>query len=129
MRKQEQKPTSAKWVFKINQEQDGTSQYKARIVVRGFMQIPGINFTENFLPVVCKTSIHMLIGMALHYKWEDKMFDVEAAFLNAQCENKMFVEWPEAAAKIVLASKETMRNTASCWRMQCMARSMQRCCG
>ena len=109
VQKQERKPTLVKWVFKINQEQDVTSQYKTRIVFRGFLQIPGVNFTGSFSPVACKTSIHVLIGTALYYKWEVKMFDVEAAFLNAQCENKTFVEWPEAAAKIGLASDKTMR--------------------
>ena len=35
--------------------------------------------------------------------------NVEAAFLNAWCENKTLIEWPEAVAKIGLASNKTMR--------------------
>ena len=37
-----------KWIFKVNR--DGT--HRARLVVLGYSQIPGIDFTENFAPVV-----------------------------------------------------------------------------
>ena len=37
-----------KWVFKI--KRDGT--YRARLVPLGYSQVPGVDFTDNFMPVV-----------------------------------------------------------------------------
>ena len=38
----------SKWVFKI--KRDGT--FRARIVACGYSQIPGVNFSDNYAPVV-----------------------------------------------------------------------------
>ena len=37
------KPKKTNWVFKIKHEADGTIRYKAKMVVRGFTQIKGID--------------------------------------------------------------------------------------
>ena len=54
------------------------------------MQIPGVDYTESFTPVASDTAIRTIIAMFLYYfhtdkkgKWDLEMFDVEAAFLNA----------------------------------------------
>ena len=51
------KPIQQKWVFKEKIEQDGTIQYKSRSVTKGFMQIPGVDFTESFSPVANDSTI------------------------------------------------------------------------
>jgi Reverse transcriptase (RNA-dependent DNA polymerase) len=38
-------------------QQYGSIRYRARCVARGFMQIPGLDFTESFAPVASNTSI------------------------------------------------------------------------
>ena len=35
-----------KWVFRIKEEYDGYKRYKARLVVKGFQQIKGIDYSE-----------------------------------------------------------------------------------
>jgi Reverse transcriptase (RNA-dependent DNA polymerase) len=41
---------TTKWIFKEKINPDGTIKYKARCVSRGFMQIPGVDYTESFAP-------------------------------------------------------------------------------
>ena len=94
---------TTKWVFKKKIEQDGSIRYKARCVSRGFMQIPGVDYTESFSPVSSDTAIRVTIGIFLYFydeqpqeDWILEVFDVEAAFLNADIDRPQFIEWPEA---------------------------------
>jgi hypothetical protein len=45
------KPLKSRWVFKKKIEPDNTIRYKARVVVKGYNQIPGVDFTESFPPL------------------------------------------------------------------------------
>jgi Reverse transcriptase (RNA-dependent DNA polymerase) len=60
------KPITTKWVFKKKAQQDGSIRYRARCVARGFMQIPGVDFTESFAPMASDTSIKLVIGIYLY---------------------------------------------------------------
>jgi hypothetical protein len=41
-----------KWFYSTKRESDGqVSRYKARLVSKGFQQIHGIDYDENFAPV------------------------------------------------------------------------------
>ena len=87
-----------KWVFKIKKEQDGSKRYKSRLCVKGFHQVPGVDYTESFSPVATDSTIQILLLYTLWKSkegWGCEMFDVEAAFLNAELENVMYLAWPE----------------------------------
>ena len=47
VRKKGRKPIPVKWVFKTKLEPDGSEPLKSRIVSKGFMQVPGVDFTED----------------------------------------------------------------------------------
>jgi hypothetical protein len=73
-----------KWVFKKKDEQDGSIRYKSRIVTKGYLQIPGVDYTESFAPVATDTTIRLLLAIALFKQKEDwtvECLDIEAAFL------------------------------------------------
>ena len=54
-----------KWVFKIKEEAGGLIRTKSRYVVKGCMQVPGVDFTESLSPVAPDTSTRILIGLTL----------------------------------------------------------------
>jgi hypothetical protein len=55
---------TGKWVFKIELNSDGTlNKYKARWVVRGFNQCPGVDFGETFSPIVKAVTIRTILTL------------------------------------------------------------------
>ncbi|KAG8498113.1 hypothetical protein CXB51_007338 [Gossypium anomalum] len=63
------KTVRCKWVFKKKEGTPGVEEprYKARLVAKGYSQIPGVDFTDVFSPVVKHSSIRALLGIvAMH---------------------------------------------------------------
>ena len=57
------KPIKCKWVLKVKRDHTGAiTHYKVHLVAKGFSQIPGIDFTETFAPVVRLETFWTLIG-------------------------------------------------------------------
>jgi len=59
------KSLDVKWIFTI--KDNGT--YKARLIVRGFRQIRGVNYTCIYSPTTEMDSFGLTIVIALIYKW------------------------------------------------------------
>jgi hypothetical protein len=58
----ENKTVGLKWVFKIKYNEDGSIQkHKARIVAKGYLQQPGVDFTETFAPVARMETIIIVL--------------------------------------------------------------------
>ena len=66
-----------KWVFKI--KKDGT--YRARLVVLGYSQIPGVDYTDNFAPVAHDVTFRIALARMMVEKLHSLVMDVETAFL------------------------------------------------
>ena len=96
-----------KWVYKTKDEQDGSIRHKGRIVSLGYMQVPGVDYTESFSPVGFDTSVRIVIGMTLfHDKWELEVIDVKAAFLEGDMEKTMYIEWPDGMVHLGFITEE-----------------------
>ena len=67
----------SKWVFK--KKIDGI--LRARLVTRGYTQIPGVDFKEKYSPVVMDVTLRAIIFMWLINKWDSHTVDVETMFL------------------------------------------------
>ncbi|MCO5591512.1 hypothetical protein L7F22_045497 [Adiantum nelumboides] len=89
------KLVTCKWLLRKKLHADGTvSRYKARLVARGFTQVPGMDFTKTFSPVLRITSFRVLIALAALFRFHVHQMDVRTAFLNGDLEQEIYMEQP-----------------------------------
>eukprot|EP00253_Pinus_taeda_P032549 PITA_32549 len=82
-----------KLVYMIKHEGDKNKEmYKARLVVKGFAQKEGIEFTEIFSPVVKMSSIRVILGLVVALDLECEQLDVKTTFLHGELEEEIYVE-------------------------------------
>jgi hypothetical protein len=90
---------SGKWVFRIKLHPDGTlDRYKARWVVRGFHQRPGVDFTETFSPVVKPATIRTVLALIASHAWPAHQLDVSNAFLHGNIHEEVYCQQPTGFA-------------------------------
>ena len=90
----------SKWVFKVKTNADGTiERHKARLVARGFNQTAGVDFKENFSPVVKYTSIRTFCAIVNQLDLELHQRDVSTAFLNGDLQEEIYMKQPEGFVK------------------------------
>jgi hypothetical protein len=88
-------PIDSKWVFRTKLNVDGSTRYKARLVIRGFQQIKGIDFDETYAPVSKLTTFRMMMAMAAKNGWAVDHMDVVTAFLNPKIDrDNIYMELP-----------------------------------
>jgi len=87
------KPIGSKWVFKTKRKPDGSTRYKARLVIKGYEQM---DYGETYAPVGKLTTFQLLISLAARKKWKIDHLDVVMAFLNPDVDDDtLFMELPE----------------------------------
>jgi hypothetical protein len=90
------KAITSKWVFKIKPKADGSiEKFKVRLVIKGFSQRPGIDYSETFSPVAHSESIRLLLALAAHHNYSLRQIDVVGAFLQGNMEEQVFMKQPE----------------------------------
>ena len=84
-----------KWVLKIKRKADGSiDKYKARLVAKGYTQREGIDYEENFSPVVRFVSIRLIVAIVAHLDLELFQMDVKTAFLNGELDEEIYMDQP-----------------------------------
>ena len=79
-----------KWVFKI--KRDGA--YRARLVALRYSLIPGVDYTDNFAPVVHDVSFRIVLARMMVEKLDSLVMDVTKAFLYREIDEEIFMKSP-----------------------------------
>ena len=87
-----QKILSSRFVFKRKMNKDGTvERYKARLVVKGFMQ----GLVDNtYAPVVDFTTVRVALSVAIQRGYTVHQMDVRTAFLHGNIDEDVFIHPP-----------------------------------
>ena len=78
----------SKWVFKIKINPDNSIRYKARLVIKGYRQIKGVNYEETYAPVSHPTTLRVLLAFASSNNWTCDHMDVVTAFLHPKIDQE-----------------------------------------
>lgn len=84
-----------KWVLALKERSDGSIRFKGRLVIKGFMQVAGIDYEETYAPVIKLQSLRMLMAIANQDRMEVHQMDVKTAFLNGYLEEEIYMVQPE----------------------------------
>jgi hypothetical protein len=87
-----------RWVFRTKTKEDGTKIYRSRGVVKGYDQIPGVDFTESFAPTANDTTLRTMLAITLSKSkegWTVEVIDIETAFLEADLKEQVWIEVPQ----------------------------------
>ena len=100
------KPLGCKWVFKKKMKTDGTiDKYKARLVIKGYKQQQGLDYSDTDSPVSRITSIRMMLVITSMRNLAVHQMDVKTAFLNGDLEEEIYMEQPKGFVAPGQASK------------------------
>jgi hypothetical protein len=90
------RPIGCKWVFKKKTDKGGNVHiYKARLVMKGFKKIHGIDYDEIFSPITMLKSIQILLAIVAYFDYEIWQMGVKIAFLNGNLTEDMYMTQPE----------------------------------
>ena len=82
-------------MFQNKQDDQGIIvRNKARLVVKGFSQVEGLDFGETFAPVARLEVIRILLAYASHHKMKLYQMDDKSAFLNGFINELVYVDHP-----------------------------------
>ena len=115
------KTLPSKWVFKIKlNSTGGIERYKARLVIKGFKQVEGIDYRETFAPVAKFSTIRLMLAVAASLDLEIEQMDFSTAFLNGDLEEEIYMMGPpgtdiEGKILLLIRSLYGLKQAPRCW--------------
>ena len=85
-----------RWVLAVKRDAMGqVERFKARYVVKGFMQVEGLDFNETFAPTCKPETKRILLALGAQDDLVLHQMDVKSAFLNSPLTETVYMEQPE----------------------------------
>ncbi|KAJ9507318.1 hypothetical protein QJQ45_006294 [Haematococcus lacustris] len=88
------RPLANRWVFSVKEDSKGNKRFKARLVVKGYLQREGVDFTELHAPVSKHATVRALLAVAAAADMELEHLDVMTAFLNGWLHEEIYMQQP-----------------------------------
>lgn len=116
------KALPCKWVYRVKTNPDGSiDKFKARLVIKGFKQIHGVDYNQTFSPVAKTQTIRSILGIAAIEQMHLAQFDVSTAFLYGELEEVIYMKQPEGfddgSGRVCLLKKSLygLKQAPRCW--------------
>ncbi|KAI3807340.1 hypothetical protein L1987_23266 [Smallanthus sonchifolius] len=88
-------PIGTKWVYKCKKDDSGVVvRNTARLVIQGFNQQEGIDYTEVYAPIARLEAIHLFLAFASFKGFKVYQLDVKSAFLYGKVKEEVYVYQP-----------------------------------
>ena len=85
-----------KWIYKVKHDVDGkVARFKARWVVKGYLQQFGVDFDQTFAAVVKPMAFRVLFAIPAFLDLDIDQMDVKTAFLYRLIDQLVYVEIPK----------------------------------
>lgn len=81
----------SRYVFRVKKDVGP----KVRIVAKGFRQIPGLEYTDTYSPVVSFSVVRLFLALVAHHDLECYQMDVVTAFLNGDLSEEIYMTVPD----------------------------------
>ena len=86
-----------RWVFEVKR----CVVYHARLVTKGFSQIPGVDFKDNYSSVINDVTFRVLSARMLIVNLKGEAVDIDNAFLNGDLEHEIYMKIPEGYDEVI----------------------------
>ena len=82
-----------RWVFKKKLEvDDKVVRFKARWIVKGFLQRKEIDYNETYSEVIKSTTFNILLALAAKYDWKVNLINIVTTFLYADIKERIYMK-------------------------------------
>ena len=86
-----------RWVFKVKRN----GVYHARLAAKGFSQFPGVDFTDNYSPVVNDVTFRVVVARMIIENLKGNVVDIDNGFLNGDLEYEIYMKIQEGYDEVI----------------------------